>query len=138
MNNVLKCIVLGLVFCSTLAFLPISAQGAENVHQIIALRASVLEEVKSGNSMSWMVCGNYFAAGETTEGEIIHFTFEKQASDKPEIVFAFGPVGRLIVSIDRSVIAPMAIVRNNWVTLIMSPEDYIAGLPCLAKSSPGV
>ncbi len=126
----MRYVIVGLLLWFTLTMSG-SARSAEDIYPIIALRTSVMEEIKTGGS--WKACGDYFAAGETTDGKIIHFTFEKKAIPKSETVFALGPIERLIISIDRRALTPVAIVRRTWVTLIMSPEDYLAGLPCLAN-----
>lgn len=129
MKHLIKYVViLGSILTALVSY---SAENADGAYPIIMLRPGVMEEMKTDNS--WKTCGEYFAAGETTEGKIIHFTFEKKSFPKPETVFAFGPVGRLIISIDRAILTPVAIVRGTWVILKMNPEDYLMGLPCLAN-----
>lgn len=126
----MKLILLGMLFWFAL-YLPGSAESADGTYRIITFQSGVKEGIK--NDDSWKVCGDYFSSAESTVGKIVHFTFERVSSGKLSAVFAFGPIDRIIVSIDKKVSSPVVTIRGVWVVLKMNAKDYKAALPCLAN-----
>lgn len=137
MGGVMRYFVIGLLFWFTL-ILPGSAKSADGIgYKLVGLKQSVKEAMKIDTG--WRACGDYFAGGETTEGRIVHFTYEKGSPDNLITVFAFATVDRVMVSIGEKVSAPTAIIlgqgKNAMFILQMKMKDYRDILPCLAKST---
>src|SRR3989344_2715338 len=130
MRFITKHVVLGFVLWFALT-LPGSAESADGTYRIITFQSDVKKEIE--NDDSWKVCGDYFSSAESTVGKIVHFTFERVLSGKLSAVFAFGPIDRVIVSIDKKVSSPVVTIHGVWVILKMNAKDYKAGLPCLAN-----
>ena len=130
----MKYAVLGFVLWFALT-LPGSAESAEGVYRIVKMKAGVKKAM--GDSAGLMLCGDYFVAGESTEGRVIHFSFEKKSMGARSRMSVFSTIDRIIVSIEEKVRYPsVTIVKNRFGTqliLKMNANDYKAALPCLAN-----
>ncbi|MFA6519602.1 MAG: hypothetical protein WCT41_02145 [Candidatus Paceibacterota bacterium] len=128
--------VLGLLLWFVV-LMPSSAESAEETHRIVSLATGIKDAMK--NNEYWKSCGDYFAAGESTEGKIVHFIFERSMLGYSRETSAFVTMDRVVVSIDKKLKTPMVIILNGRMDtpfiLKMNVEDYKAGLPCLAKGT---
>ena len=121
-----------------LCFAPFLPSSAENVgeagHRIIAFSEGL--KAAAENDVSWKVCGDYFAAAESTEGKIVHFTFESGAPGHEVRTLTLISIDRISISVEEKVAAPVVTVLwNGWDTrfvLKMNAGDYATGLPCIA------
>lgn len=127
--------VIGLAFWLMVAFSGPARSADEMGYKLVGLNQSVRKAI--GSDSDWKACGNYFAAGESTEGKIVHFIVERKLYGYPFKTFIFVTTDHLIVSIERKVAAPVVIVLKDRPStqyiLRMNAKDYVAGLPCLAK-----
>ena len=127
--------ITGLLLWFTIT-LPGSARSAdEGAYPIVTLGVDTKAAARN-NGANWKVCGDYFAAGESTEGKVVHFTFERGAPERVTRTFTFVTIDRISISVEEKVTAPVvAILWNGWNTrfvLKMNAKEYEAGLPCIA------
>ena len=128
----MKLILLGMMLWFALT-LPGSAESAEGVYKLISLK----ERYATISDTNWKVCGEYFAAAESTEGKVVHFNFEKKSAGKLSIVFAFSKIEDVVVLTKNGTATPtvaiMGTKRRMQFTVILTAEDYKPALPCLAN-----
>lgn len=130
----MKYFVLGFVFCFAL-ILPNLAESAEAAYRIVKLKVDVKKAMRDSDGL--MLCGDYFVAGESTGGKVIHFSFEEKSTGMRTRMSVFSTIDRIIVSIDEKVKHPNVTIMKDRLgaklILKMSTKDYMAGLPCLAN-----
>lgn len=114
------------------------SKGVEaEIHRLVTFGMNMKEAVE--DNANWRICGNYFAAKEFMGEKVIFFIYEKESSRHIVQALTFITVEHFIVSIDGEATVPEVIVvrdgQNTQFILKMGVEDYLAGLPCIAKGT---
>ena len=133
-GGAMKCFITGLLLWFTIT-LPSSVRGAEAMeYRLLTFKDELKTAVK--DDATWKICGDYFAASDSTEGKIVHFISERMVAEQLATTLSFVTIDRIIVSIEKEATTPtVSILWRGWNTrfvLKMNAKEYEAGLPCIA------